>query len=271
MPELPEVETILHGLKPCLEGKTIQDIVIRQPQLRWPIPAHLKNKLIHQTIGIVSRRAKYLIIPVTTGTLLVHLGMSGSLRIVNRNIAPGKHDHVDLIFSDNELLRYNDPRRFGALLWTEDPVSNHPLIKPLGPEPFEPHFTTAYLQSATKNRRVPIKSLIMNQRVVVGVGNIYAAEALFLAKIHPSTPAGNLTTNDCARLVASIQQVLLAAIQQGGTTIKDFRNSQGKPGYFTQQLQVYGRAGLACSVCNNQLETIRLGQRSTVFCAHCQH
>ena len=271
MPELPEVETVLYGLKPHLEGAVIQDVIVREQQLRWPIPDDLKTRLTHQTIGILSRRAKYLIIPMPSGSLIVHLGMSGSLRIVTKATALKRHDHVDIIFSDTHLLRYNDPRRFGAILWNDtSDACAHPLLQSLGPEPLESHFTAGYLKQAAMNRRIAIKSLIMNNRVVVGIGNIYAAEALFLAKIHPTTPAGALTETDCRRLVEAIQQVLCQAIRQGGTSLKDFVNSEGKPGYFANELQVYGRAKLPCTQCKTPLQSITLGQRGTVFCANCQ-
>ena len=270
MPELPEVETVLQGIKPHLEGAVIQAVTVRQGRLRWPIPTGLNEILIHQTIGILSRRAKYLIMPLTRGSLILHLGMSGSLRIVPKTTLPQRHDHVDILYSDRYLLRYNDPRRFGAILWTANDPNEHPLLQSLGVEPLEDNFDANYLKQAAVNRRVAIKSLIMNSHVVVGIGNIYAAEALFLAKIHPSTPAGSLTNGDCARLVSSIQRVLRLAIEQGGTSLKDFVNSEGKPGYFANKLQVYGRAGLTCTQCHGLLESIKLGQRGTVFCAECQ-
>lgn len=271
MPELPEVETVLHGLKPHLEGATIQDVIVRQARLRWPVPPDLKHCLIQQRIGTLVRRGKYLLMPVGTGTLIMHLGMSGSLRLVLRDTSPGLHDHVDIVFSDTHLLRYTDPRRFGAILWTDDEAMQHRLLSSLGPEPLEPGFNAEYLHHSIKNRRIAIKSYIMDSHVVVGVGNIYAAEALFLAKIHPAMPAGQLSETACMQLVQSIQLVLQQAIQQGGTTIKDFVSSSGKPGYFTQQLNVYGRAGLPCNQCSLPLQSIKLGQRTTVFCPHCQY
>lgn len=270
MPELPEVETVLHGLKPQLEGAIIQDVIVRHHQLRWPIEPNLKNILLHQTIGSLSRRAKYLLMPVDKGTLILHLGMSGSLGIVSLNTPLKSHDHVDIVFSDTHLLRYTDPRRFGAILWTEKGPNTHPLLSLLGPEPLETNFNAVYLSKVIKNRKVAIKSLIMNSHVVVGIGNIYAAEALFLANIHPATPSGQLNKKDCDRLVKAIQFVLSLAIKQGGTTLKDFVNSEGKPGYFKQALQVYGRSGLECNHCKTILQSIKLGQRSTVFCPACQ-
>lgn len=270
MPELPEVETVLRGLTPQLEGATIQDVIIRHHQLRWPIPTHLKTLLSQQKILSLSRRGKYLLIQVTTGTLIIHLGMSGSLRLLSLDTPPTRHDHVDIILSTHQRLRYNDPRRFGAILWTEGNPLNHPLLKSMGIEPLDIHFTGEYLKQKALNRSSAIKPFIMNSQIVTGIGNIYAAEALFLAKIHPAIPAGQLTQHQCEQLVDAIKQILKKAIQQGGTTLKDFVNSEGKPGYFSQKLHVYGRAGLPCSTCGTPLRSIQLGQRSTVFCEQCQ-
>lgn len=270
MPELPEVETLLQGLIPHIEGAVIQDVIIRHPQLRWPIPTNLKNYLKGQTINRLSRRGKYLLMAVSTGTVIIHLGMSGSLRILRGDTPPASHDHLDFVLSDHRLLRYNDPRRFGAILWTEDDPLDHPNLRSIGIEPLDMHFTGEYLQQKAQYRRTPIKSLIMNSHVVAGIGNIYAAETLFLAAIHPNMPAGLLSSQQYDQLADAIKQVLGLAIAHGGTTLKDFVNSEGKPGYFSQQLHVYGRAGLPCNVCGTLLENMQLGQRSTVFCSHCQ-
>lgn len=270
MPELPEVETIMNGLKPQIEQAVIQEVVVRQHQLRWPIPLTLNHDLSKKKVGFLSRRGKYLLIPVDTGTLIIHLGMSGSLRIVPDKTPFNRHDHVDIIFSNNTLLRYTDPRRFGAVLWTKDNAYQHQLLKSLGVEPLTHHFTADYLQKRAWGRRVAIKSFIMDSKIVVGIGNIYAAEALFMATIHPTTPAGLLTQTQYQKLVTAIKQVLTLAIQQGGTTIKDFVNSQGKPGYFAQQLLVYARAGLPCRQCQTTLLSFQLSLRNTVFCPKCQ-
>ena len=270
MPELPEVETIMNGLKPHLEGAIIQSVVVRHHQLRWPIPTALQKNLNLRRIGPLSRRGKYLLMPTDKGTLIIHLGMSGSLRIVTRSAQLNPHDHVDIILSDDKILRYTDPRRFGALLWTTEDPNNHTLLKSLGIEPLDADFTARYLMQRAHARRVPIKSFIMNSKIVVGIGNIYAAEALFLAGIHPLTQAGLLTQRQCQQLVNAIKQVLQSAIKQGGTTIKDFVNSEGNPGYFAQKLSVYGRAGLPCFRCQNPLQQLKLGARSTVFCTNCQ-
>ena len=270
MPELPEVETIMCGLKPHLEGAIIQEVIIRRPHLRWPIPQHLNRDLKEQQISTVSRRGKYLLIRTDNGTLLIHLGMSGSLQMVTSATTLKSHDHVDIILSDDNILRYNDPRRFGAILWTTEDPYQHKLLSSLGVEPLESDFTHLYLQQKALNRRVAIKPFIMDSHVVVGVGNIYAAEALFLAKLHPNMPAGMLSLIQSQQLVDAIQTTLRAAIRQGGTTLKDFVNSEGKPGYFAQQLHVYGRAGKPCIQCQTTLQSITLGQRSTVFCEYCQ-
>ena len=245
--------------------------MLRRDRLRWPIPADLKFQLLDQKIGCMSRRAKYLLMPVEQrGTLILHLGMSGSLRVVLKEHPVERHDHVDIIFSEIHALRYTDPRRFGALLWTDEDPHQHVLLRSLGPEPLASSFTSSYLKAILQRRRTPIKTAIMDSRVVVGVGNIYAAEALFVSRLHPEKPAGLLTDKECDRLVAAIQSVLQSAIQQGGTTVKSFMNSEGKPGYFTQALQVYGRRGLPCFVCHQSLEWIKISGRTTVFCGHCQ-
>jgi formamidopyrimidine-DNA glycosylase len=270
MPELPEVETVKCGLKPHIENKTIQDVTVRHSQLRWPIPADLKNQLTGQLVIKITRRGKYLLLQVTSGTLIIHLGMSGSLRVITQNLLPTRHDHVDIVLSDKTIIRYNDPRRFGAILWTANDPFTHPLLQAIGIEPLDEHFTGHYLQQKALKRHAPIKSFLMNSKMVAGIGNIYAAEALFLAKIHPMMPAHALTITECDNLVHAIKQILHNAIESGGTTLKDFVNSEGKPGYFSQNLQVYGRAKLPCKICATLLESFQLGQRSTVFCGHCQ-
>ncbi len=270
MPELPEVETTCRGIAPHIEGQTIQHVIIRQFKLRWPIPEQLADILIGQRIQHVSRRAKYLLIQMTSGALLIHLGMSGSLRIVSVAQAAGKHDHIDFVLTENTVLRFNDPRRFGAVLWTSEPILSHPLLKDLGPEPLSPMFSGERLYQASRNRKIPIKSFIMDSHIVVGVGNIYANEALFMSGILPSRHAGKIALARYEKLADSIIKVLQNAIDQGGTTLRNFVNESGKPGYFKQSLQVYGRAGLACRRCERPLQEIRLANRSTVFCKQCQ-
>jgi formamidopyrimidine-DNA glycosylase len=270
MPELPEVETTLRGLDSHLQEKTVQDAVIRCEQLRWPIPSSLKKILVGQTLQFLSRRGKYLLLHFDTGTLIIHLGMSGSLTVLTTALPARKHDHVDIVFSSTLIMRYTDPRRFGAILWTEKDPQHHFLLKSLGVEPLEQTFSAEMLYKITQKRNMAIKSLIMNAHVVVGVGNIYATEALFLARIHPANSAKALTFEQCERLVNAIKQILTQAIQQGGTTLKDFVNSEGKPGYFSQQLNVYGREKLPCIICQTTLQSLRLNQRSSTFCPCCQ-
>lgn len=269
MPELPEVETTLRGLIPHIQGATIDKATVRTPQLRWPIP-ELNSFISQQTIINMSRRGKYLLLHLKTGTILIHLGMSGRLCLLTDFKPPQRHDHVDITFTNKQIIRYTDPRRFGAILWTSDCPLHHPLLKNLGVEPLTDEFTGDYLLQHASNRRMAIKPFIMDSKIVVGIGNIYAAESLFLAGIHPALPAGLVTKSQAMRLVELTKHVLTQAITKGGTTLKDFVNSDGRPGYFAQQLLVYGRAGLLCVTCNNILQSITLGQRSTVFCPYCQ-
>ena len=271
MPELPEVETICRGIAPHIEGRMIKQVIIRQPKLRWPVSETLDQTLTGLSIQSVSRRAKYLLLSTGVGTVLLHLGMSGSLRIMSADQPAGKHDHVDFVFTDGTLLRFNDPRRFSAVLWTVAPVAEHQLLKNLGPEPLLSGFNGEQLHAQAKNRKLAVKSFIMNSHVVVGVGNIYANEALFMAGIQPKRPAGKISLARYQKLAGCIRTVLQHAIEQGGTTLRDFVNEAGKPGYFQQQLKVYGRAGLPCVSCNQPLTEIRIANRSTVFCGNCQH
>ena len=272
MPELPEVETTRRGIEPHIEGKRITKMVVRERRLRWPIPNALEAQLAGQTVDSVGRRGKYLLLRINTGSLIVHLGMSGSLRVLE----PGtqqplkKHDHVELVFDDATVLRYHDPRRFGCILWQEDPVSGHPLIESLGPEPLSADFNARALFARSRGRKAPIKTFIMDSKVVVGVGNIYANEALFFAGINPQRAAGKVSLARYEKLVECIKRVLARAIDVGGTTLRDFTGSDGKPGYFAQSLQVYGRAGMPCNLCKAPLKEVRLGQRSTVYCTRCQ-
>ncbi len=269
MPELPEVETTRRGVAPHIEGKVVQAVDIRESRLRWPIPADLPHCLVGQRIERVERRAKYLLMHTARGVLLVHLGMSGSLRVLAVPAPPPKtHDHVDIVFGDG-LLRYNDPRRFGCVLWLA-PEEKHPLLQHLGPEPLSGAFDGERLYRRSRRRRGPVKNFIMDGRVVVGVGNIYANEALFLAGIRPDRSAGRISLARYQRLADCIKQVLTSAINQGGTTLRDFIGSDGKPGYFVQQLNVYGRAGQPCKKCDTPLKEQRLGQRTTVYCVTCQ-
>ncbi|WP_122033336.1 bifunctional DNA-formamidopyrimidine glycosylase/DNA-(apurinic or apyrimidinic site) lyase [Aliivibrio sp. EL58] len=268
MPELPEVETSRLGITPHLQGQTIKAITVRTEKLRWPIPQELQ-KLVGQRIQSIRRRAKYLMIDTPEGTAIIHLGMSGSLRILDETIPPAKHDHVDLVLDNGKLLRYNDPRKFGAWLYSEVGVS-HDVLAKLGPEPLTDAFTADYLAEKAKNKKVVVKQFIMNNAVVVGVGNIYASESLFMAKIHPKTPVGALKLKQIQRLVSEIKVVLETAIKQGGTTLKDFNQVDGKPGYFAQGLHVYGRANKPCLSCNSLIQEEKIGQRNTFWCDKCQ-
>jgi formamidopyrimidine-DNA glycosylase len=270
MPELPEVETTKLGIAPYIEGQKITGVIVRQGSLRWPVPDSLNETLTGQHMQSVSRRAKYLLFATELGTLLVHLGMSGSLRVLPSYQPPGKHDHIDFIFTDGIVLRLNDPRRFGAVLWTCAPVSEHALLKDLGPEPLLPAFTGKQLYNLSRNRKMPVKSFIMDSHIVVGVGNIYANEALFTAGILPTRQIGKISLERYEKLVDCIRIILQNAIKQGGTTLRDFVNEAGNPGYFQQQLQVYGRAGLPCLSCLQPLTETRLSNRTTVFCSQCQ-
>lgn len=270
MPELPEVETTRLGIKPFIEQQTVNQVIVRQPRLRWPVASELTSLLPDQTINKVNRRGKYLLLETTAGTIIAHLGMSGSLRILTEDITPKKHDHLDIIFNNNVCLRFNDPRRFGCFLWTSENPYQHPLLKNLGPEPLSTTFDGDYLFEISRKRSTPVKNFIMDAQVVVGVGNIYANEALYYAGIHPETPAGKINHVQYFRLAEIIKMILIKAIKIGGTTIRNFSGSDGKPGYFKQQLKVYGREGLACIACSNILIEIRLGQRSSIYCPKCQ-
>jgi len=269
MPELPEVETTRSGIEPLLKGRTVTDVIVRQPKLRWPVPGDLKKRLKSAEVGSVIRRAKYLIINTSKGALIIHLGMSGSLRIVPASTPAMAHDHFDLVLGD-DLLRLRDPRRFGAVLWAGKEPLQHTLLARLGPEPLLEDFNADYLYEKSRGRQLAIKNFIMDSHVVVGVGNIYASESLFLAGIRPTVKAGKLSRVRCEKLVEAIKQVLAEAIKRGGTTLRDFSNADGKPGYFKQQLNVYGRNGEACFTCDAPIQQKTIGQRSTYYCPVCQ-
>jgi len=270
MPELPEVETTCKGIASHLINKTVAEVIIRQPKLRWPISAKLKKELVGNKIISVERRAKYILIATKIGTLIIHLGMSGSLRIVKAKDPFDKHDHFDLVLKNGQCLRLHDPRRFGAVLWTKKPILEHKLLCKLGPEPLSNEFTAQGIFKQSRKRKVSIKQFIMNGHIVVGVGNIYASESLFLAGIHPRKAAGTISLKRFEILITAIQKVLTAAIKQGGTTLKNFTQSDGKPGYFQQQLNVYGKASENCNICNKAISHCVLGQRATYYCTQCQ-
>lgn len=269
VPELPEVETTRRGIAPHVLGRRVTGATLRRPDLRWPIPPEIRDELPGQRIDAVRRRAKYLLLDVASGSAIVHLGMSGSLRVLPGDTPAKTHDHVDLALDSGRILRLTDPRRFGALLW-QPAGAVHELLRGLGPEPLAAEFDADYLAAAMAGRSAPVKHLLMDQRIVVGVGNIYAAEALFRAGIHPARAAGRISRARLERLVAAIKAILAYAIERGGTTLRDFISPDGEPGYFEQELFVYGRAGEACKVCGTRLRAADWGQRATVYCPRCQ-
>ena len=269
MPELPEVETTRRGIEPHIVGRIVRGAVVRQPRLRWPVP-ELDRLLRGRKVLAVGRRGKYILLRFSHGTLIVHLGMSGSLRLTPPAAPPRHHDHVDLLFAD-QCLRLHDPRRFGAALWTSDDPLAHPRLRDLGPEPLSAAFDGAHLHRLACARRSAIKSVLMDGRVVVGVGNIYATEALFRAGIHPQRAGNRVSRQRLERLAIEVKRVLGEAIEQGGTTLRDFVNESGQPGYFAQQLLVYGRAGQPCRSCGTTLKTRQIAQRASAYCPKCQH
>ncbi|MEG3639507.1 bifunctional DNA-formamidopyrimidine glycosylase/DNA-(apurinic or apyrimidinic site) lyase [Magnetococcus sp. PR-3] len=273
MPELPEVETTRCGIEPAVKGKKIVDMVVRQPKLRWPIPVdELEQQLVGRQILTIGRRAKYLLWRNGLGSMLVHLGMSGSMRILPQDTPPERHDHVDWIMEDRQMVRLNDPRRFGAVLWIphSQGESQHPLLAKLGPEPFDDAFQGRMLYKKSRGRSLAVKNFIMDQSIVVGVGNIYASESLFRAGIHPAQKAGQVSLARYGLLAEAAKCVLAESIEQGGTTLRDFKGSDGKPGYFVQSLAVYGREGEPCNQCGGSIEKTVLGQRSSFYCPRCQ-
>ncbi|MDX1480881.1 MAG: bifunctional DNA-formamidopyrimidine glycosylase/DNA-(apurinic or apyrimidinic site) lyase [Woeseiaceae bacterium] len=269
MPELPEVETSRRGIAPWMIDQRIERVTVRDRRLRWPVPDQIERRLAGQTIRSLRRRAKYLLIDTDGGSAIMHLGMSGSLRIVEPDEPAGKHDHVDISLANGKALRFRDPRRFGSLLWAEDPGA-HPLLKSLGPEPLEDEFDGDWLWQVSRGRRIAVKPFVMNAGVVVGVGNIYASEALHGAGIHPKRAAGRVARQRYANLADAIKSVLNRAIRAGGTTLRDFHGGSGEPGYFRQKLDVYGRDGKPCRRCGETIRSIVLGQRSTFYCKNCQ-
>jgi formamidopyrimidine-DNA glycosylase len=269
MPELPEVETTRLGLLPRLQGRALRRIVVRNPWLRWPVPADLELRLAGLTLNALDRRGKYLLFDFGSATQIVHLGMSGSLRFAAPDEPAARHDHVDWMFDDHSVLRLRDPRRFGAVLWTDD-AARHPLLARLGPEPLTPAFDAAYLHAQCQRRNAAIKQVIMDAQVVVGVGNIYASESLFHAGIRPAIAARRLSRPACERLVAATKQVLAAAIAAGGSSLRDYVRSSGELGYFQLQTRVYDREGLPCRTCATPIRRIVQGQRASFYCPTCQ-
>ncbi len=270
MPELPEVETTKQGISPHLDGQTIVRLIIRNSKLRLPVPADINELCAGKKIIMISRRAKYILIHLSDGYLIIHLGMSGHLRIVPSNTPPEKHDHIDMILSNDLMLRYCDPRRFGIFFYIEENPYQHSLLAHLGPEPLSDEFNNDYLLQRAKNKKMPIKSFIMNNDVVVGVGNIYATESLFLVGIHPLTPASTIPSAPMALLAQQIKNTLKSAIAAGGTTLKDFYTFDGKPGYFSISLKVYGRKKQPCFQCHTLIESVFIAGRQSAFCPQCQ-
>jgi len=270
VPELPEVETTRRGLAPHLDGRRIRRVIVREPRLRRRIPASLPGRLGGARITGLHRRAKYLLLETDRGTALIHLGMSGSLRVAPPGSAPARHEHYDLVLDDGRIVRYRDPRRFGMLLWAGTHPESHPLLRAIGPEPLGDAFDGGRLYAASRGRRAAVKTFLMNPAVVAGVGNIYANEALFRAGIHPRRPAGRVGADRYANLAAAVRAVLAEAIAHGGTTLRDFVAGDGTPGYFRIRLDVYDREGLPCRRCGQPLRRAVIGQRSTFYCPRCQ-
>jgi formamidopyrimidine-DNA glycosylase len=269
MPELPEVETTRRGIAPHLEGRKIAAVTLRRPDLRWPIPPEIRRLLPGQRLLAVRRRAKYLLLDTEPGSALVHLGMSGVLRVLPGRTPPAAHDHVDIRLDSGRVLRFTDPRRFGCLLW-QPAGETHELLAGLGPEPLSDAFDGDYLFELSRGRKAPVKTFLMDQAVVVGVGNIYAAESLFEAGIAPHRATGSISRERYARLAAAVKRILGHAITRGGTTLRDFLSPDGLPGYFEQELRVYGREGEPCLVCGRKIRESRLGGRATAWCGGCQ-
>ena len=270
MPELPEVVVTLQGVLPYILGKKVSRVIVRNPDLRWPVPKNLSILLCDNLLQSARQRAKYMLFKFTNGHMMIHLGMSGNLKILQKHAPPEKHDHVDIIFSDEVILRYSDPRRFGSILWINGDPSAHKLLVHLGPEPFSPAFDGNYLYSSSRGKTTTVKQFLMDNKIVVGVGNIYANESLFLSGIRPKKSIGRIPLRVYKILVANVVEVLSKAIKQGGTTLQDFAGNEGKKGYFKQELFVYGRGGEPCLKCKKPLKEIRLGQRSSVYCSSCQ-
>lgn len=269
MPELPEVEVCRRGIEPHILNQNVCDVVVRNTKMRWPVTPTIKD-ICGEKIISINRRAKYLLLGTSKGILMLHLGMSGTIRVISKDTLVTKHDHFDLVLENGLALRLNDPRRFGSVLWITENIDEHPLIKKLGPEPLSPDFTDDCLYDKSRNKSAPIKTFLMNNHIVVGVGNIYANESLFKAGIDPKKPAGKVSKKRYIELTRHVKETLSHAIKQGGTTLKDFTQSDGKPGYFAQKLQVYGRSGLPCFNCETKLKEIKQAGRATVFCPQCQ-
>ena len=276
MPELPEVETTRRGIQAALIGHTVTKVIVREPRLRWPVPTNLDRELCGQTFTAIKRRGKYLLLETAAGHLIIHLGMSGSLRTIDASTPPRPHDHVDIVLDNGKCLRLHDPRRFGAVLWSCDDPLRHPLLVKLGPEPItsdidQQVFNGDYLYDRSRGRRRAVREFIMDSHTVVGVGNIYANEALFVAGIDPRRGAGRVSRQRYRHLATAITDTLTRAIAAGGTTLRDFSNADGDPGYFQQTLHVYAREGKNCRNCGNKIRRLVRGGRSLFYCPRCQH
>ena len=270
MPELPEVETTANGIRPYLEGQIIGQLIVRERQLRWPIPAGLEKSVNGKNVTKIERKGKYILIHLDTGGLIIHLGMSGSIRVLRTPEPPGKHDHFDLINKSGQIVRYRDPRKFGCLLYCSSSLYDHPRLQALGVEPLTQDFNGKWFYALSKKKTIPVKTFIMDGRIVVGIGNIYASEALFDAGIHPLRKCSRISLPRYTRLVESIQKILNQAIAKGGTTLQDFVGADGMPGYFEQALAVYGREGKSCIQCMSSIKRVVISQRSTFYCPQCQ-
>lgn len=268
MPELPEIETTKRGLLPLISNRLVLSVCLHRDNLRWAIPQHLVDTLAQQKVLEVNRRGKYLLIVFKVGVLIIHLGMSGSIRVVDKTVMLKKHDHFELIFDNNTAMRLNDPRRFGCVLFSKD--GTHPLLDNLGVEPLSKDFNNEYLYIRSRKKQQNIKALIMNSKIVVGVGNIYACESLFMAKINPQRPAGSVSKMRYQALTKAVKQILTDAIKAGGTTLQDFKQVDGTPGYFAQTLKVYGRENQPCPACGGKIGRFIQNQRSTFYCKKCQ-
>lgn len=270
MPELPEVETARRGIAPALTGRKVAAVIVRERRLRQPLPRQLERELPGRTIDAVERRSKYLLLRVGVGAVILHLGMSGTVRLVPAHTVPGRHDHFDIVLDDGIALRFRDPRRFGLALWTTTDPLRHPLLRDIGPEPFSDAFGGAWLHARSRGRKTAIKPFLMDAATVAGVGNIYASEALWITGVHPLRAAGRIAAPRFERIAAAVREVLAAAIRQGGTTLRDFHDEQGRKGWFEQELRVYGRDGQPCPGCGASVRCIRQAQRATYYCGHCQ-
>lgn len=270
LPELPEVETTRRGIRPFVLGQRLIGAEVRNPGLRWPVPDDLSQCVSGQQVRDVRRRGKYLLIDLASGSVIVHFGMSGSLRIVPAGSAAGPHDHVDMVIGSGDRLRLRDPRRFGCVLWTDGDPLRHALLAALGPEPLAEPFDGLYLYRRSRGRRTAVKNFIMDSRIVAGIGNIYANEALFRSRIHPTRPCGRISAVRYQRLADAIQTVLREAIKAGGTTLRDFYGGTGEAGYFTARLAAYDRVGEACQHCAGPIRRRVIGQRASYYCPRCQ-